>query len=801
MTYDYLESSRYIMGTKQHHQGRVHRERFIYLILSLFLVHLCFSALSATHQGDYFEDRTRRIEETFLSVPSSDKAQAYSRELSRKPHLPGSQRDIVLAKKMLTFFQSELGILSSEDVIFQAGSPESRNATLRLTTEDRVDRPTAWIDVYYPELDTPKLQNVQVLDGDGRITWTANLTEEADPLDEDAYSSQQDVSTWHYYSADGEAEGQLVYVNYGSKQDFQTLLSAGVNLTGKIALARYGEVYRGIKVENAQAAGAVGLLMYTDLRDDGHITTQNGYATYPHGPARNPTSVQRGSAHMLYVYPGDLSTPGYPAYQNSTRQEPSNVLSIPSIPISWNTAQALMEESGLDRGLISKKVVRITNKVERAPAPIWNTMASIPGHIRDEVVVVGCHRDAWVLGAADPVSGTVSLMEVVRAFGALLRTGWKPLRTILIASWDAEEVGLVGSTEYGEDFEEWLSRYAVAYLNVDISAAGPRWLVYGTPSLTDLIQRTAQDIPHPTKKERSLWDARHDKGFQDSPIDTQDSRPVATGIQMLGLGSDHAVFLLRLGIAASDQMFKGVTKYDVPYHYHSIFDSHRWIKLYGDPGFTKHIAVAKHLGLMALRLADSFIIPLNASHGTSALYDYLSNVETRFNTTTSLNGLRNSIDALQAASMELEREKKEAEMNFYATLSGNSPSFSSRWVDSPSSESYVLPYHPFSGWLSHFVGQTPVSAFEEGIRQSYARIANANKKSMIFDRGFLSNEGLPERPWFKNLIVGPDREQGYEGTAYPALAEALQSGNNQRIEYEIQRLKDLFEHLAVRLRS
>ncbi|KAJ3866487.1 Zn-dependent exopeptidase [Lentinula novae-zelandiae] len=726
------------------------RDRFLCLTVGLIIIGFCLSGLLTTSSD--FAYRRTEIEPFFLSIPSRDTARDFSKEFSKRPHTPGSPRDATLAKRVLQLFQEELGISPTAESIFPAGSPESRNATLRLTAKDRVSQPTAWIDVYYPDLDTPKQQDVEVLDQYGQTTWAANLNEEGDPLDEDAYHSRNDVPTWHYYSADGMVEGKLVYVNYGTKQDFEALLLAGVNLTGKIALARYGEVYRGIKVENAQSSGAIGLLMYTDIRDDGRVTAQNGYAIYPHGPARNPSSVQRGSAHMLYIYPGDISTPGYPAYQNASRLEPSNVLSIPSIPISWKTAQALMEESGMFNDSISSKLLadRISFSVDRAPAPIWNTMAAIPGHIKDEVVVLGCHRDAWVLGAADPVSGTVSLLEVVRAFGALLRTGWKPLRTILFTSWDAEEAGLVGSTEYGEDFGEWLSRYAVAYLNVDISAAGPRWLIYGTPSLSDLIQRTAQDIPHPTVEGKTLWDARHDRGFEYDSVEALDSRPNATDIQMLGLGSDHAVFLLRLGIAASDQMFKGVTEFDIPYHYHSIYDSHRWMQIYGDPGFHRHIAVARHLGLMTLRLADSLILPLNASRGASALDDYL----TRPNSTPPKTFI------LQAASAELEEEKNESRLNFFDTIVGKSPSFSSRIFGATSSGLYARPYNPYSGWLGQFVSQTSLKWFEEEIRQAYIRVANANKKSMIFDRGFLSDEGLPERPWFKNLIVGPDREQG-----------------------------------------
>ncbi|GAV99707.1 Zn-dependent exopeptidase [Lentinula edodes] len=643
------------------------RDRFLCLTVGLIIIGFCLSGLLTTSSD--FANRRTEIESLFLSIPSRDTARDFSKEFSKRPHTPGSPRDATLAKRVLQLFQDELGISRTAESIFQAGSPESRNATLRLTAKDRVSQPTAWIDVYYPDLDTPKQQDVEVLDQYGQTTWAANLAEEGDPLDEDAYNSRNDVPTWHYYSADGMVEGKLVYVNYGTKQDFEALLSAGVNLTGKIALARYGEVYRGIKVENAQFSGAIGLLMYTDIRDDGRVTAQNGYAIYPHGPARNPSSVQRGSAHMLYLYPGDISTPGYPAYQNASRQEPSNVLSIPSIPISWKTAQALMEESGMFNDFISSKVVRLINRVDRAPAPIWNTMAAIPGHIKDEVVVLGCHRDAWVLGAADPVSGTVSLLEVVRAFGALLRTGWKPLRTILFTSWDAEEEVL-------------------SMMDADIWRSG---------------------IP-PT-------------------------------------------------------------------------------------------SVARHLGLMTLRLADSLILPLNISRGASALDDYLTSVETRFNASKSLHVLRKSIARLRAASAELEEEKNQSRLNFFDTIVGKSPSFSSRIFGPTTAGLYARPYPPYSGWLGQFVSQTSLKWFEEEIWQAYIRVANANKKSMMFERGFLSDEGLPERPWFKNLIVGPDREQGYEGTPFPALAEAFQSGNSNRVEYETQRLMNLLEVLTVKLGS
>ncbi|EIW82298.1 Zn-dependent exopeptidase, partial [Coniophora puteana RWD-64-598 SS2] len=284
------------------------------------------------------------------------------------------------------------------------------------------------------------------------------------------------------------------------------------------------------------------------------------------------------------MYPGDPTTPGYPAYENATRIESGNVPRIPSLPISWNNAQVLFEElGGIDEGRkVSGKTgsrkVRMVNQVDTKVTPIWNTMAAIPGHVKDEVVIVGCHRDAWVMGAADPTSGTVSLIEVVKGLGALLKKGWKPLRTILIASWDAEEYGLVGSTEYGEDFAEWIQEHAVAYINVDVSVAGSRWTSSASPSLVDLIRRSAEEIPHPTEASRTLWDAQTDIGpflvnqeanISDATIQAKPS------VGPLGSGSDYTVFLQRLGVASSDEGF-GMTASDAVYHYHSIYDSQFW---------------------------------------------------------------------------------------------------------------------------------------------------------------------------------------------------------------------------------
>ena len=235
------------------------------------------------------------------------------------------------------------------------------------------------------------------------------------------------------------------------------------------------------------------------------------------------------------------------------------------MPISWNNAKRLLEEIGdasenrLLLGKSSARKIRLVNHNDEKVTPIWNTMAVIPGHIKDEVVIVGNHRDAWVLGGADPISGTVSLHEIIRGFGALLRSGWRPMRTILFASWDAEEYGLVGSTEWGEDFEDWIRENVVAYLNTDVSSAGSRYSVSASPSLSNIIVKTAKDLAHPTEEGKSLWDARTDSGpfggafSPDFEVQHEVGQKVVassrTGVHPLGSGSDYTVFLQRIGVS------------------------------------------------------------------------------------------------------------------------------------------------------------------------------------------------------------------------------------------------------------
>ncbi|KAF8913770.1 hypothetical protein CPB84DRAFT_1720468 [Gymnopilus junonius] len=806
-------------------------------------------------------------EQLFLSTPSTESAIEASRAYATHPHLAGSSEDSLDAKTILHLLQDEFGIQKSVHLpIYDAGTPSSRNATILLTTPQAPSLPNAWIDTYYPVLNTGLDQSLKILNDDGTPAWTADLVEDGDPRDEDAHKYRDAIPPWHGLSREGDVTGQLIYANYGRKEDYDGLVAQGTNLTGKIVITRYGANFRGLKIKGAEELGAAGVLIYSDPRDDGFVTVKNDFPPYPAGPARNPTSIQRGSVQYLSSYPGDPTTPGYPAYPDVERTEGSNIPKIPSLPISWQNAQNLLEEIGelysqdasgkkVLSGKASERSIRLVNHVDTKVTPIWNVMASIPGHIKNEVVVIGCHRDAWVMGGADPTSGTVSLHEIIRGYGALLRKGWKPLRTIVIASWDAEEYGLVGSTEWGEDFAPWISEHVVAYLNVDVSVAGSRFSASASPSLAHLIRETATDVPHPTVQGKTLWDAREDCGpYTDlvqalnATADTdflelynqEESRKKAARIDVdpLGSGSDFTVFLQRLGVASSDQGF-GFTPTDAVYHYHSIYDTQSWQERYADSGFHRHVAVAKFLGLLGLRLTDSVILPINTTQYALELDDYLAKVEEllpaqqELSQAVEFSSLRKSIRAVQESSLKLDEEKTEAEEDFRKLLKhlpfpgrrglgckGRRTGFSRRVVDwikelfgvhpPTDSELQLLSLRHAESWedyleyVSQFKGETVDELEGKGLPfpirrfiKAAKRVARANQKLISFERGFISEEGIKDREWYRHLGVAPGKWLGYGATTFPALTESIVYEKNETfILHEAQRLEKLLEVLA-----
>ncbi|KAJ7180363.1 Zn-dependent exopeptidase, partial [Mycena crocata] len=796
----------------------------------------------------------KAAEKLFLSVPNEESAIAASRLFATKPHLAGSEGDLQTAKDWLNVLQDAFGIESSAEPIFEAGSSQSQDATNSIP---KTRKPKAWIDVYYPVMNTPLDRSLQVLDADGKVVWEAELEEVADDTDPEAGEYYKAVPTFHGLSFAGDVQGKLIYANYGRKEDYDDLVEKGVNLTGAIVICRYGGIFRGLKVKGAQELGAAGVLIYSDLRDDGPVTEANGYLAYPHGPARNANSVQRGSVQFLSVYPGDPTTPGYPSYENSTRTDGDNIPKIPSLPISSANAEKLLKLAA-EKG----NVVHLVN--HGTFTPIWNIMGVIPGTSEsltiDEVVVVGNHRDAWVMGAADPSSGTSTLHETVRGLGVLMKQGWKPLRTILICSWDAEEYGLIGSTEWVEDFPEFIDKNVVTYLNLDSSVSGSRFRSSASPSLSHFLRQAALDVPHPTLPGRTLWDARNDQGPYSG--ETVDAESVAVshaanimadnvGVSPLGSGSDYTAFLQMIGVASSDAGFGG-TEQDAVYHYHSIFDSERWQEIYADPGFHRHVAVAKHIGLELVRLSSAVVLPLNTTHYTYELENYLKGIEDIALDSivdVDLSPLRKSITALQAASHSLDFEKASAEKDLrrmikkwtkrqhqlkkklrkaYCRLKkifgreckkafegehgcakagkpmphhrvGRLPAFLDEQQGVHHDVLYGLAVHSgfhgsvFDAFHAGLPSRFPLAKFKKAVR----RVREANKKLVGLEKGFISKDGIPDREWYKHLAIAPGKWLGYGATPMPALAEAIQFEKNSTLaQYEVGRLTNLLEKLA-----
>lgn len=415
----------------------------------------------------------QELQDILLSTPKEEKAREWSNYYTAGPHLAGQNFSQAVWTKERW---QEFGVIDTRIVAYET------------------------------YLNYPLGHRLALLEGNHRrkgyedlVAWTVKYEAslEEDVLEEDPTTGLPNrIPTFHGYSASGNVTAPYVFVNYGTYKDFEDLQKANIDLKGKIALVKYGGIFRGLKVKRAQELGMIGVVMYSDPGDDGEVTEKNGFAKYPEGPARNPSSVQRGSTQFLSVAPGDPTTPGYPSKPGVPRQPVDSAIpSIPSLPVSYREALPLLNalngigpnassfpsswhRGGLDYKGVSYNigpspdnlVLNLVNEQNYTTTPQWDVVGIINGTIQDEVIVIGNHRDAWIVGGADPNSGSAALNEVVRSFGEALSRGWKPLRTIVFASWDGEEYGLIGSTEYVEEYIGWLNATAVAYINVDVGS-------------------------------------------------------------------------------------------------------------------------------------------------------------------------------------------------------------------------------------------------------------------------------------------------------------------------------------------
>ncbi|KAL1794631.1 hypothetical protein ACET3X_006447 [Alternaria dauci] len=592
-------------------------------------------------------------------------------------------------------------------------------ATADAWTENGVPASLVEYEVF---LNYPKEQKL-VLRSGNRTLHEAQMYEDALPEDETT-SSPQALPGFHGYSASGKVETEYVYVGRGHKDDFAALAAANIDLQGKIALAKYGGPFRGVKVINAEAHGMVGVVMFSDPGDDGPQEAK-GQAAYPNGPARQPSSIQRGSVAYVNQYPGDPTTPGYPSKPGVKRvSNPPNLPKIPSLPISHRDALPLLKALD-DHGTSGKVMNRdgwigglkatystgpapgvtlsLTNFMEEKTTPIWNVIGIINGTNPDETIIIGNHRDAWIVGgAADPNSGSAILVELTRAFGELLETGWKPRRNIVFASWDAEEYALIGSTEWVEEYAPWLSMTALTYLNVDIGVAGPLPGAGATPELRTVVQNIMKKVEYGNK---TLYDAWYELYM---------FRPEDNGFTNLGSGSDYTAFL-QLGIGALDFGMDASRESPV-YHYHSNYDSYRWMKSMVDPDFGIHATVGRFIALLAFHLADDTLIPFDMD-------TYARNINY---------WIRELVGETMGMPDSAAVQRK-VKINDLANVGRRLRQVATEFTDRASEPSFL---------------------------DDAVRVRKANSVMKDVQRLFVRRDGLPGRQFYRNGLYAPNRDDG-----------------------------------------
>ncbi len=703
-----------------------------------------------------------------LAIPTPEKARAWLLALTEEPHVAGTPAD----HKTALFVRDKLrqwgwkADLAEYEVLLN------------------YPRPPVQLEIVRPQARPLK------------------VTEDPIAADKDS-ASPAAFPAFHGYGVSGDVTGQVVYANYGRVDDFAALEKRGIEVEGKIVLVRYGEIFRGLKVRNAQKRKAKGILIYSDPADDGYAKGD----VYPDGPYRPGSAIQRGSVQFLSLGPGDPSTPGGASVKGAKRLPidpyhgfalgPMTLLgfnkfafqrgdeeikewerqtglvrddyfaSIPSLPISYDAARPILEAlggpnvpSGWQGGLplayhVGPGPVEVHFRIvmDYQVRPIWNVIATLTGTVEpDRWVMIGNHRDAWVYGAVDPGSGTAATLETCRALGAAVKNGWKPRRTLVYASWDAEEYGLVGSTEWADEHAKELDEKAVLMLNVDSAVSGLELDAAGIPSLRDLFLDASGGVTdvRTGKTLRQLWLAKNRAAWaKDAPIDLAEpssppsstrSSPPPAGFSAkmgpLGSGSDYTAFVDHLGIPAMDVDFSG--RYGV---YHSIYDNFTWMERYGDPEFLTHATAARLYTLIAMRAAGAEVVPMTFVPYAEAIRDHL--------------------DALRRT---LERKARAA-----GPGKGKPP------MPFDGLPRLLEALRAFATEAAALDRATRALAGRDGVPAP--RLATANDALMRVERAFLLPDGLPGRPWFKHAIYAPGLTTGYASWPLPGLYQAIQDND------------------------
>ena len=662
----------------------------------------------------------RRWEEQFRAVPNPKSAREHLRRLTLEPHVAGTKEDYATAVYV-------------RDQLRSYGLPAE------------LKEYEVWLN--YPNTPT-------VLELITTSRQRLNTREAIVPQDPTS-SNPKITPLFNGYSASGDVTAPVVYANYGLPPDYEELKKAGVDVKGKIVIVRYGDSFRGVKAKVAEDHGAIGCIIYSDPADDGYMQGD----VYPKGPWRPVASGQRGSVQFLFDYPGDPLTPGKPSIPGTPRLKPeeaTDLTRIPVQPIAYDVAKTILSQlqgpvrpRGFQGGLPFAYHVGGTNDVklhlktdmDYKTRTIWDVVARIDGNEeKDASVILGNHRDAWVFGAVDPNSGTSAMLEVGRGFGELLKLGWKPRRTIILCSWDAEEYGLIGSTEWAEEMANELRDKGVAYLNLDAAVSGTEFGASSVPSLWKLIRGATRDVKDP-KTGKSIYQEWQDRARENRPETEQNAGEAR--IASLGSGSDYTPFLQHLGVASTDMSFNG--DYGV---YHSAYDSFYWMDHFGDPGFQYHVAAAQLWGTMAMRLADADGLPFDYT-------DYAAQIREFFNEAMRLARIRNLAGSLDEKAMNsaIDDFAKEAER----------------------------------------VEKNRQEAIRNGDRAKLAKINNALVQA---ERQFIDERGLRGRAWYKHEIYAPGIYTGYAAQPLTDFRQALDDRNSANAKEGLERIVEAIRRVT-----
>jgi N-acetylated-alpha-linked acidic dipeptidase len=665
--------------------------------------------------------RESEVESKFKSIPSADEERRQHRIFTQEPHVAGSKRNNELANYIADEWKKQ----GLEDVVIRR------------------------YDVYGTN---PRSASLEMI---APTHYQALLRES--PLDGDPDSKNPTITgAWLGMSVSGEVTAPVVYAHSGNPEDYELLRKNGISVKGKVVLVRYSNPYsyRGFKALTAQREGAAAMLVYSDPQEDGFKKGKVG----PDGPWGPEYHIQRGAITYDFMVPGDPQTPGWPSVPGAKRIPIEEAVSAPKImalPLSWHDAKPLLENMDgpiapkewqgalpIEYHLGGERVkVHLKIDMDNGLQPYYVVEGRIRGaELPDEWVVLGNHRDAWVFGGVDPSSGTASMMELTRALGQLARQGMRPRRSIVVCSWDGEEVGLTGSTEWGEQFADDLRAKGVAYINVDEATSGPNFHGQAVASLAPMLEETTRTLQDPSGK--SLYDAwkatverEKKQGVQSSQFSSSGVASESLADTRIGSGSDHTVFLNFIGMPVLGLGFEG--DYGV---YHSAYDDFFWMNHFGDPGYGYHTLMSQLWGVTALRLANADLLPFDFA-------TYASNVR---------NFVREMANNNKSVMLSGARSNERAE---------------SKDLASPLDLTDV---------------QRAIDDFEAAGRRLNDSLANKlksgqidpklalqmNRGMMAVERNWLNPDGIPGRPWFKHILYGA--RFTYAHLELPGLTEAVE---------------------------